>query len=315
MRHHYVPRFYLKNFAFNTDRSQVYSMTKDGMIPEKPNNVADICQKENYNTPQQEQEQNRLENYYSVILEEFIKNFDPEDSELCRGFLRFVCFMMGSNISMRKKIVEGLSSGLKLEIGQIGAMHSVPLDKEYRRKYELSIAFSDRVYKQFEGWSFAHTGETDKFFITSDNPVGVFNPDNLSIPIEFDITFSFSDEIMPISVKKISSGKVNVPLNLDSVSFPQDVMMIFPITPSFCMLGFSDRERHARYMSFMESPDRNNDPIALINIMTYALCNRAVYSHSMDFLRGTQTAKLNFQDYCSINGVIPSFDLVLGKME
>ena len=54
MGHHYVPRFYLKNFAFDEDKPknelQVFSMTKEGMIPDKPNAVSNICQKENYNT-------------------------------------------------------------------------------------------------------------------------------------------------------------------------------------------------------------------------------------------------------------------------
>ena len=89
--------------------------------------------------------------------------------------------------------------------------------------------------------------------------------------------------------------------------------MIFPITPNFCMLGFSDKERHASYASFMGGSNRNNDPLALINIMIYASCNRAVYSHSIDFLKGIRDDKQNFQDYCSSNGLIPSFDLVLGK--
>ena len=205
MGHHYVPRFYLKNFAFNEEETLVYSMTKEGVIPIEPNDVGDICQKANYNTPQQEQKQNQLETYYSGVLEEFIQNPKPGNSKLSEDFVKFVCFMMGNNISMRKKIMEALSSGLKLEIGQIDSMHSVPIDKKYRGKYELSIALSDKVYKELQSWTFARTGELDngKFFITNDNPVGIFYPDNLSIPIEFDVTFSFSNEMMPISVDKI----------------------------------------------------------------------------------------------------------------
>lgn len=54
MRHHYVPRFYLKNFASDEKETLVYSMTKKGEIPNKPNAISDICQKENYNTLEQE---------------------------------------------------------------------------------------------------------------------------------------------------------------------------------------------------------------------------------------------------------------------
>ena len=211
--------------------------------------------------------------------------------------------------------MEGLSSRLKVVMKGDDFNHTLPIDKSYRGKYELSLAFSDKVYKELQSWTFARTGElgNGKFFITSDNPVGIFYPDNLSIPIEFDVTFSFSSDMMPISVDKISSGKVPIPINVDSVSFRQDVVMIFPITPSFCMLGFSDKERHASYASFMGGSDRNNDPLALINIIIYASCNRAIYSHSIDFLKGIRADKQNFQDYCSSNGLIPSFDLVLGK--
>ena len=68
--HHYVPRFYLKNFACDSDKSQIFSMSKDFTIHDESSPVDNICAKKNYNTAQQETRQSQLEAKHARILRE-----------------------------------------------------------------------------------------------------------------------------------------------------------------------------------------------------------------------------------------------------
>ena len=318
MGHHYVPRFYLKNFAFNENKPknepQVFSMTKKGMIPDKPNAVSDICQKENYNTLEQESKQTQLENFHSIILEDFISDLNSGNFKLSRHLLEFISFMMGNNILIRGKIMKELNKRLKVRIESNTYNRTVPIDTGYRGKFDLSIVFAEKVYKELESWRFDPIGVADgiKFFITSDNPVSLFNPENVAIPPGIGVQFTVDEEKVPVAVDGMPD-KMQFPITLNSVSLEADVVMFFPITPSYCILGFSDVERYDSYRSFMEGPDRNNNHLPILNILTYAMCNKAVYAHSFDLLRKVDADKHIFQDFCNSNGLIPSFDLVLGK--
>lgn len=95
MAHHYVPRFYLKNFTFNSDQSLVYSMNQKSEIHE--NAISKICAKKNYNSPDEEIYQSKLEKEHSDMLIGFIETPNPENSNLGSGFLGFVSFLMFNN--------------------------------------------------------------------------------------------------------------------------------------------------------------------------------------------------------------------------
>ena len=61
------------------------------------------------------------------------------------------------------------------------------------------------------------------------------------------------------------------------------------------ILGFSDVERYDSYRNFMEGPDRNSNHLPILNILTYAMCNRAVYAPSLDLLRKVDAHKHIFK--------------------
>ena len=106
MAHHYVPRFYLKNFAFNEEETLVYSMSRDYTIHDKPSKISKICAKKNYNTPEQERAQSSLESEYAEKLRNLIQaaqgkyNFSIVDE-----FIKFVSFMLGNNIFVRENLI------------------------------------------------------------------------------------------------------------------------------------------------------------------------------------------------------------------
>ena len=116
--HHYVSKFYYKEFTFNPKRSLVYSMGNQGRIRNRHRSFRKIGCEENYNTFEQERAQNRLETRYRKILREFIKTADKEKYDFSNevietdkivyvfsdGFLEFVSFMLGNNIFVRKKL-------------------------------------------------------------------------------------------------------------------------------------------------------------------------------------------------------------------
>lgn len=67
-RHHYVPRFYLENFACDTGKSRVFSMNLKNKIHE--NKISKICSQNNYNSSEQEILQSRFERVFAGILKE-----------------------------------------------------------------------------------------------------------------------------------------------------------------------------------------------------------------------------------------------------
>lgn len=160
MGHHYVPRFYLKNFAFNEEKTLVYSMTKESKVPDKPNVIDNISQEKNYNTQQQENDQDQLEKRHSVILNEFIEapigeKFDPSNE-----FIDFVSFMMANNISTRIGVAESLHETLKEKYG-------ILIDGGYKKKLPLSRAVSECIFEELRTWEFVPVKEkdTEKIFI------------------------------------------------------------------------------------------------------------------------------------------------------
>ena len=173
-KHHYVSQLYFRNFAFNEEETHVHPMTKKGFLPCEPNKIAHICYEKNYNTKLQEDEQGRLENEYAKILRDFIASPNPDDLNLSRDFIEFVSFMFANNIDTRKTIAEELSK-LKLKIEGFPDDHSVSIDNEHRGRFDLSQAFADAVFEEFQSWKFVRRQTNGyKVFITSDNPVSLF---------------------------------------------------------------------------------------------------------------------------------------------
>ena len=322
-KHHYVSKLYYKNFAFNPDGSLVYAMDNRGNIINRPKSIRRISFEEDYNTPEQEREQSRFETKYREILREFIETPNPGNSNLSRDFVNFVCFIMGNNPYIRKKLDEGLSN-MELQIKDAPSDHYISMPKEHKismprehkGKFDWSLAFADAVFEEFHNWKFVrHETNTHKVFITSDNPVSIFNPEDVRIPATANVIWrdprivSFGDESIPTSDGWMSR-ETQVQITLESVSFGQDVVLFFPVSPSICLVGFSDSKTHTRYMEY---PKNNVNFPGLINSIIFSRCNKAVYSHSMNFLKGIKADWRNFQNYCNRNGIIPSLDLVLGR--
>ena len=82
--------------------------------------------------------------------------------------------------------------------------------------------------------------------------------------------------------------------------------MLFPITPSVCLLGFSSNTRHLRFMN--RTLRDNNDILAFMNLITFSQCNKVVYSHSKELLEGTKIDMPKFLQHCERHGFAPSFD-------
>ena len=314
-RHHYVSQFLLQHFALDPEGKRVYTLTQKGIIPDEPNKISDICYEKNYNTKLQEEEQSRLEKKYAKVLREFIASPNPDTLNLSRDFIEFVCFMMGNNIFIREAIADLSSDVLRTTLGSIFRADISP-DIGYRGQLKSSIDFAKCVFKEFQNWKFvchrAHNGR--KYFITSDNPVTIFNPKNVLLPGETEIEIKNPDIILSHE-RMLSEYKSTMDLKLDftfnSVSLRQDVVLLFPVSPSICLVGFSSSKTHARYMEY---PKNNVNFPGLINSIIFNQCNKAVYSHSMDFLKGIKADWRNFQNYFNSNGIIPSLDLVLGNL-
>lgn len=207
MGHHYVPRFYLRNFTFNTnkprDKPQVFSMTEKGMIPDEPNTVGSICQKKNYNSPEQECEQKQLEDRYAGILSNFIETMDQKvydfsnevievDQEVYDfpdEVIEFVSFMIGNNIFVRKKLVQAYNIEKIMQNG-VELNNKIVIDSGYKGKYDWSESFSGCVYKELQNWKWGTVRldpDSRERFITSDNPVSIFNPENVYTPIDLSV--------------------------------------------------------------------------------------------------------------------------------
>ena len=285
---HYVSQFYLRNFAFNLDNPKgepnVFQMTKKGMIPDKPNTVRSICSKNNYNTRQQEIEQSQRESRYADYLKEFIKSHDTAGTNLDLDFLEFVSFMVGNNIFVREKLAN-LFAIETIDQNGVELTNKIVMNRSFRNKYDWSIAFSDRVHEVFRSWMFTdvNIGTDQKGFITSDNPVSIFNPEDVFAPI--DVKLKYDESKSKASISNTSKGRIDMEfiIPLINVSFGRDVVMTFPVTPKLCLIGFS---HSGRYDSFREGT--TNGLVEFINLMTFSQANKAVYSHSKELLMETK---------------------------
>ena len=183
MVQHYVPRYYLRHFAIDSDESQVFSMSKDFTVHDELSKISKICAKKNYNTPQQEQEQSTLENRHSKILREFVKSPNPATYNRSPEFIESVSFLMGNNIYIRESITKTLNQMLEEELGS-EFDGDISFNMGYRGQLKSSIAFADCVFEEFKNWQFVRHGPTngEKAYITSDNPVSIFNPENVFAP-------------------------------------------------------------------------------------------------------------------------------------
>ena len=311
MAQHYVPRFYLRHFTFDSDKSQVFSMDKNFTIHDKSSPISNICAKKNYNTPQQEQDQSNLEDLDSEILREFVKSPNPEVYNRSTQFVGFVSFLLANNIYVREAMTKMISQMIEEDLGS-EFDGDVSVDIGYRRKLGLSMAFADCVFEEFKNWMFVRHGPTngEKLYITSDNPVSICNYEDVFAPLKTtaelkDLNINFGNESRRISENRMSR-ETKLTFTLDSVSFGRDVVMIFPITPSICLLGFSNKTRH---LKFMNRPKPNNNDIdAFMNLITFSQCNKVVYSHSKGILEATKFNMLKFREHCERHGYPPSFD-------
>ena len=313
MAHHYVPRYYLKHFAINRDETQVYSMSTDFTVHDESSPISNICAKKNYNTPQQEQQQSDLEREHSKILDDFVKSPTPETFNRSREFVESVSFLMGNNIYIRDAIANAFSQMLLNTLGSgfDSDISDLSINIGYRGQLKLSLAFADCVFEEFQSWKFVRHGPIngEKVYITSDNPVSIFNPKNVFAPWETHINLKDVNidgtESRPVSDGKMS-GDIKINVTFESVAFGQDVVMLFPITPSLCLLGFSNNTRHLRFMN--RTPSDNNDILVFMNLITFSHCNKVVYSDSKELLEGTKINMPRFLNHCQRHGYVPSFD-------
>ena len=314
-KHHYVSKFYYKNFVYSTEDPLVYTMNKEGEISNRRRSPSQIGYEADYNTPEQEQEQSRLETWYAKVLREFIENPDPGNSDLSRDLVDFISFLMGNNVNTRKKLDEGFSK-MEWKIKNAPMDHNITMHKGHKGKFDWSETFADAVFEEFRSWTIfpceANCKETDdKFFITSDNPVSIFDPENVMTSAPIRTTWrdprivSIGDESVPTSDSRLSRD-MQFGITLENVSFGTDVVMVFPATPSLCLVGFSDSVRGAK---FKENPKRGLDALSFMNLITFSHCNREVYSHLDGFLSKTKNDTDNFLEFCKRKGLIPSIDI------
>lgn len=305
MAHHYVPRFYLKYFAFDSDRSEVFSMSKDFTIHDKPSQISKICAKKNYNTPEQEREQSSLESKHAEILRALKGKYN---FSIVDKLIKFVSFMLGNNIFVRENLILSVRTINKIMRDGVEVDNIIEEDNGYRKKFGSSIAFSSCFYKEFQNWMWEfvrldpRTGENR--FITSDNPVSIFNPENVFTPL--DVKIKYDESKTKITGSNISNEKIDiiVTVPLENISFRQDVVMAFPVTPKLCLIGFSCPNRYNKFKG-----QSKNMFLEFINLMTLCQCNKAVYSHSKELLMNVKDSIPSFVNYCASNNLVPSFDI------
>ena len=198
--------------------------------------------------------------------------------------------MLGNNIKKRKNIAESISS-FELKIEGLDTNHKILIDNDHRSRFDLSLAFSNAFFQEFRSWNFIRReiGEKQKVFITSDDPVSIFNPENLLAPTRIAIEWK-TPTIESYGEATFSGNEsrtvVQASFPLENVSFERDVMMIFPITPGSCLIGFSDSDRYARFTERTMKRDDIND---LINTITFCYSNKGAYSSSKERLKETIT--------------------------
>ena len=226
----------------------------------------------------------------------------------------FVSFLMGNNIDTRKKLDDGFSE-MELKIEGAPGDHNISTHRGHKGRYDWSEAFADAVFEEFRNWKIFPCevnaeATNNRFFITSDNPVSIFNPEDIRIPAPISTTWR-DPRITDVGNESIrtSDGRLSrdlqLRITLESVSFGQDVMMVFPATPGLCLVGFSDSVRAAR---FAENPKRGLDALSFMNVITFCHCNKEVYSYTDGFLSKTKNDKYNFLEFCERRGFSPSYD-------
>lgn len=309
MAHHYVPRFYLKHFASDPDESQVFSMSSDYTIHDKPSQISNICAKKNYNTLKQERAQNNLENKHDEILKTLIGAVQGRyNFSILDKFIKFVSFMLGNNIFVRENLIPSVRTINKVMRNGVEVDNIIEEDSGYRKKFDSSIAFSSCFYKEFQNWMWEfvrlYPGTGEKGLITSDNPVSIFNPENVFTPL--DVKLKYDESKTKVTGSNVSNEKINiiVTVPLENISFRQDVVMAFPVTPKLCLIGFSCPERHNKFK------DQSKEMIIeFVNLVTFHQRNRAVYSHSKELLMNVKASIPSFVNYCASNNFVPSFDI------
>ena len=318
-KYHYVSKFYYKNFVDSAEEPFVYKMNKEGVISNRRRSARQIGYDLDYNTHDQEIEQGRLETKYSEVLRAFIKNPDPGCSVLSRDLMDFISFLLGNNIDTRKKLDEGFSK-MELKIRGAPDDHNISTHRGHKGRYDWSIAFADAAFEEFGSWDFfpceVNCKTTDdKFLITSDNPVSIFDPKNIKTPIPINTKWrdpriaDVGDESIRDSDGRLSRD-LQLRMTLESVSFGKDVVMVFPVTPSLCIVGFSDRVRSKK---FRANPKKGLAALSFFNCVTFCQCNKEVYSHNDGFLRKTKIDMDKFLEFCKRKGSTPSYDKAFGK--
>ena len=223
-------------------------------------------------------------------------------------FIKFVSFMLGNNIFARKNLIPSVYTVNKIMQNGVEVDNKTEEDSGYRRKFDWSIAFTSCFYKEFQNWMWEfvildiETGE--KGFITSDNPVSIFNPENVFTPL--DVKLKYDESKTKVTGSNISNERIDiiVTVPLENISFRQDIVMAFPVTPKLCLLGFSCPERHNKFKG-----QSKNMFIEFINLMTFYQCNKAIYSHSKELLMNIKASIPSFLDYCDSNNLTHSFEV------
>ena len=284
-------------------------MSRDYTIHDKPSQISNICSKKNYNTLEQERTQNSLESEYAKILRNLIATVQGKNNfYIVDEFIQFVSFMLGNNIFVREQLIPKVYTINKVVQNGVEVDTKIEEDSGYRRKFGSSIAFSNCFYREFQNWMWEfvrldiETGE--KGFITSDNPVSIFNPENVFTPL--DVKLKYDESKTEVAGSNTSNGRIDiiVTVPLENISFRQDVVMAFPVTPKLCLIGFSCPERRNKFKE-----QSKNRIVEFIDLMTLHQCNKAVYSHSKELLMNVKASIPSFVNYCAINNFVPSFDI------
>lgn len=306
-KHHYVSKFYYKNFVYSAENPFVYTMNKEGKISNRRKSASQIGYEADYNTPDQEREQGKLETKYNRVLMDFIKESDQEGHYPADEFIRFVSFIFGNNIFVRKK----LGSACTLENILPGAAElgiNIVMDNGHKGKFDWSQSFSDLVYKEFQNWQWElirlDPRACPAHFITSDNPVSIFNPENVENPIDLRLKCDGSKHrLFRLSTSK-DKNDIGVVVTFKSISFGQNVVLTFPITPRLGLIGFSYSETQNNF-----NDGSKNNLIEFINLMTFFYCNNNVCSYSKELLLKVKANVLGFLNYCDENNLVPSFEV------
>ena len=115
-----------------------------------------------------------------------------------------------------------------------------------------------------------------KIFITSDKPVTIFNPSDRTIPVDGSLEYSYGNI-------RQTEKSISIPTNITSISFEGNAALVFPVSPTICVVGFSK----PRYWKSFVSNFRR-DILDYVNFITYAGCMEYLFSHSKRVLELTR---------------------------